>query len=292
MIIRLSLGSRSEDSATFLDFKLRNTPFAKIWIEQLRRRIVDGSEVKDKGRFVGLSSGNSSSDFFCGQIFMALKIINKFSPIEIDPSLLLNINQEKLNILHDKFDSMCGPDGIGTKRSNEVQVALECMNESIHSLENIISGKQYGLTPIPYIYVEYLNTPKINLPDFAYEEFSLERSFGDLFIHYSQVGKSILDAYEDEDEIMKESNIRPLSVYDGSFDIRLRGWSLKKADSLRNELSTWMACKGVDSKDKKWAVGWLVVAELIRNGETEEELISRLSNMTEVVSVELLDRIN
>lgn len=159
------------------------------------------------------------------------------------------------------------------------------MNESIHSLENILAQKEYGTKPIPYLYVEFPEAEKLKLPKVALEEFSLQRHFGDLFVHYSQVGKSVLDAFEDNDIVMQESNIRPHEFYDGSFDIRFRGWSEKKVIDLTEKLSSWMKNQSYDPSDRKWAIGWLVVADLILGDQTEEDVIKSVAECCRVQSV-------
>lgn len=281
MIISLEL--LSSTGRHTLRFRLRETAFAKLWSVKLRENIEKGLPIRDEGRFVGLSKG-LSEDYYCGQINLALKIINQFSSIDIDPHLVIDLNQQKLNFLHDKFDELAGPRGEFIERSPEVQVALECMNESIHSLENIFSHRQYAKKPIPYIYTEFQGASKLDLPSWAYSEFSLKRSFGDLFIHYSQVGKSILEVFEDNDE---QVDIRPLECYNGSFDIRFRGWSQKKAEALENEVTSWMKEKSLDQSDDSWALGWLVVADLLFEGQTEQEILSKIEGSYKVLSVSL-----
>ena len=84
--------------------------------------------------------------------------------------------------------------------------------------------------------------------------------------------------------MMDESNIRPHQFYNGSFDIRFRGWSDKKIKNIGEELSHWMKEKSYDPTDKSWAIGWLVVADLIYEGR-QEDLIEKLEGFTRVLQV-------
>ena len=63
------------------------------------------------------------------------------------------------------------------------------------------------------IYVELLHVDRFEPED--YTHFSLKLDFGDMYLHYAELGKQILDVFNVKDEHVTEENIRPLKYIYG-----------------------------------------------------------------------------
>lgn len=206
------------------------------------------------------------------------------------------VDQEKLNYLHHFFDQMRGPvndpSEVYLSSDDETRKQMNIYNESIHALENILTHRAIGRGPIPYIYVEFMDTEKLKFSKDVYPYFTLEREVGDLFVHYSQVGKSWLEAYEDEDDIMEKDNIRPHEFYDGSFDICFRARKREDTLKLEKELRSYITQMGVDPNQESHALGRLVVAKFkgIQNIDlkTTEEEIKLITGYSFIKKIELI----
>ncbi len=253
---------------TTLEFDLEDYPFVQQWAKLLEQRLKEKRPLNPNRQCVGFKGETSRAEYYVERIRLALAIFKEAGILDLGVSeedLLQNINQEKLNILHHQFDQMRGPVDRPTEAylqsDARTREQMNIYNESIHALENILIHRAHGKEPIPYIYVEFMNTEKLKLPHEVYEHFSLHRDFGDLFIHYSQVGKSWLEAYEDEDDIMERENIRPHEFYDGSFDICFRAKKHKDTLALQKDLHHYLSKMGENPQEVSHALGRLVVGK-------------------------------
>ncbi len=297
--LHLTLSKDTQPCETLtLEFNLLDFPFVQQWAALLQQRLKEGQPLNPHRHTVGFQ-GNSSSQFhYVQRIGRALNHFRKSGilTLENEADLLTDMDQDKLNILHHYFDQLRGPldhpSDIYLKSDEDTREQMDIYNESIHALENILVHQAIGRAPIPYVYVEFFKTEKSKLPDSAYAHFTLHRDFGDLFIHYSQVGKSWLEAYEDEDDIMERDNIRPHEFYDGSFDVCFRGQKRADTGRLQTELEAYIKSMGGEAYYPRNALGRLVVAKysgiLRREKREESRELEEITSFTQIHKIELI----
>lgn len=178
----------------------------------------------------------------------------------LDEELKFPLHQEQLNRLHCYFDHLAGRDGSHhpdlLRMPPHVQEAVFKLNHLIHKHENL-----YGAHPIPYVYAELDRPRRLELPESEYSKFQLGLDFGDLILHYSQLGKQPLDVWRDDDDEVDPSNIVPLSFVSGEFDLYF-GESRWMPERYQKELFEW--ANGFDQNREYLRLGSYVLAKLDR----------------------------
>jgi hypothetical protein len=260
-----------------LFFKTYDTPPSRKWVKLLSAATMRGMRVepyflkdqKVRGRFVGFPLHEKNANDLANLINCCIQIINNFKPGAIPLQASETTNQADLNLLHKYFEDHRGtvrePAELFRTASNEVQVALEDYNLLIHEFESYLESSQKGTGSLAGLDVNFMrdgSREPLAPEDYAY--FDPARDFGGVYLHYCDVGKQVLDAYFNKDEVVGGDNIRPLQYASAAFDIFF-GQSTKPSFELefKKEFNAWIMRQGLDPRDPKLSIGYIKVAELI-----------------------------
>lgn len=273
----LTLASATDTYDIVLD--VLDTPIAKKWYAEVGKN----HEFFETHRFTGFPNSPTLKGY-ADKINECIDVINAYQPNTILSRAIENMSTELTNDLHKYFEVLHG--GVLSKSDflknapQTVQWALIQYNVNIHAYEK-------AHLQLPMITCTY-KSPRMPLDDDDYEHFTHALQYGYAYINYCEVGKHLLELYEDQDEVCGEENIRPLKYYKADFKLKL-GKSMPGdvAEDYLTKFEEWFASEkemfdrlGIH-KDKYRALGLITVAKMNLEesgfaGLTEEEIAVKI----------------
>lgn len=269
------------DSGTqVLEFEVYDTPIALKWYEELSYILRLGSKIREPERMYGFSNGNWSQQYIVDKINESIDVINTWShTIDIRASIDAPVNI--CNQLHKHFEIMRGgvltPGETYSNAPDNVKKAIEDYNVWIHTLED------FQRTSKPRLVITFENFRRHPLSEDDFNHFSLDTKFGEVYINYCEVGKTLFDVFEDQDDIVGDDNIRPLKYYSAEMMIYFFNSSLSYV--MQDFWQWWdtntehLSSLGFVKYDKHLSIGKIPVAKLMTNS-SNSELVASLSNFT------------
>ena len=119
----------------------------------------------------------------------------------------------------------------------------------------------------------FLNAPRIDLEDVDFELFEknrYKRELGGVYLHWSQVGKTLYEVFRDEGGVKMDdatcSTINHQKFYSGEFDVEW-GQTISEEinDFKKNEMDKfrkWLAYNNYDWEDPKLSLGYIKVGQI------------------------------
>jgi hypothetical protein len=217
-----------------------------------------------------------------------------------DPATL---DQQILNEIHHHFELLIGQvwsvseyykmADWGTK------FAIRQLNNLCHEMESL---RRPGLQQsagkwAAGIYFPWIPTHRYKFIESDYDHFTQIQEFGNLCLHYAQLGKTPLEAYAGRDEEVFDDNITGLRYLSGEFDIMFmpdRAPELQQAnlDRYNKAAFDWIRARGQDPESKFTGIGFIPIARFNRSdfpGMTAEQVMLRLFEFDDIVKLELVD---
>lgn len=240
-----------------LQFIVRNTEIAKKWYTELKKNY----EIYEDNRFTDWGNQN-----FVEQINHCIDVINKYQPI-IDMKVTGKTTQKDFNYLHKFFENLRGEITERTEwfdnAPDDVKFAVERFNILIHHLETEIKTKGKH----PTIVVTFKNTTRIKLIDEDLKQFTFKWERGGVYINYCQVGKTVLDVFKNNDDLVEA--IRPQTHYSADFMVKFGEPSNFCVYFFRKIwLKLWLLKKQLPFTNLN--IGMIPVADLVTNVSNEE----------------------
>ena len=170
-------------------------------------------------------------------------------------------------------------------------MAIKDLNLCCHEIESLLNAILHGSTATTI--VQWYQAPRYKLTDEHRELFDngYKRNFGEIYMHWSQVGKTLLEVYNDEgapklDKAMCEA-ITHLSYYSSMFDIH---WG-EKQNWADNGFWNWLERNGFDSKDRSLSLGFMPIGQVdLKESfgtEDHEEIMKIHSKYLHIHSIEV-----
>lgn len=243
-------------------------------------------------------------------------------PVGNQPMPGLKIKHDIMNRLHNHFERMQGtvwqPSQYYKLATPEVKYAIRQLNLICHELESLILSirklKQIPEWVRPSQITTFINCPRHNLKDTHRDGFSngYDRRFGEVYMHWCQIGKTLMEVYNDEGapkltvgddptditvgEGVTCEAINALKYYSGEFDIEWakdvvygdpkRPWHNNKIDDFYN----WLENNGIDSSNKNLSLGYLPIAKVDTKSafgtDNPQEVWPILGNHLDIYSIE------
>jgi hypothetical protein len=191
-----------------LTFKLRNTDIAQKWFKELSK----SHELYEVDRFSNWGNNNIIKELN--------SVINKINSYEniIDRKVNDDTTQDDLNYLHKFFEDYRGEITEKTEWYDScpehIKESVTRFNVLIHMLEANIRTKNKH----PTIVVTFKGSERIELSQNDIKNFTYRWTKDTVYINYCLVGKTVLDAYKDKDNITEA--IRPQTHYSADFMIK------------------------------------------------------------------------
>jgi len=288
LVLTLTDGSNYKD----LYFDIVETNIAKKW----QVEVAKNYSIYENDRFINWPNSKKDKTYYINELNKQIQIVDDYSPNIIPFFLQENqVNQNSFNILHKFFEDTRGPIVEATTFYNtapeNVKIAINRFNIMIHEFESYVSGKD-KTHPEARLVVTFNNRERYRLEDEDYNYCTMYRNFGEVYINYCEVGKPVYEVLKDNDEIIGNSNIRPLSYYSADFQIK---FGSTMTDTEYNTLMKKLNTRYENKKeffenlglfyDKKLALGSIPVAKLNR-------VHSRFIDMPEVKIINSLSEFN
>ena len=217
------------------------------------------------------------NDFQYGKEFKVGKSING----DISLTLGKRLKHESCNLLHRHFEELQGSawklSEYYKKADFKTRYAIRQLNNLCHEIEAyVLADRKQAVEPEwirPAQITTFLNAPRHDLHEEDYDLFKqnrYNRELGGVYLHWSQVGKTLYEVYRDEDApVMTEamcSEINHQKYYTGEFDIEwgntitedTHDFKLKEMDGFRN----WLKQHHYNWEDPKLALGYIKIGQV------------------------------
>ena len=279
--VRIELEFSTELS---LRWKVEKNEAANIWLKTLLISLASDQLIKN--RFAGFRSSNRDELFLQNQLNSCIEIINRESTYRIEQVFKVGSSQELLNSIHHHFSVLIGKEGEESSFwkgcSSQVKSAVCGLNDYVHEIEALRRSLDGSGA---YCCVEFFEAAGIEIPARWDHLFTLDQNFGDITLHYDQIGKTWLEVLIDEDESIIDEAIRPLSRITGSFNVNFFAVEESK---LREQLVPRASKLGLNFDDRALRLGQLKVASLEESEFDQSDLLARLGDTQEISSIRVL----
>lgn len=225
------------DDSIVVPFKLQDHSFIHKWIECVELA-QQQYPIDNPDRFYGFGSIEIQQQNALARINNTIDIINSHGKI-IDKHLTQLDDQDTLNYLHHIFevyhgllDSQVHPFYVSAPQ--QVKQALADLNIDVHRCESIYKGADprhvvtwYGLP----------KTKKLNITD--YKLFSDEWTFGTVMLNYVEIGKTLEDLANDNDQYIADEAFRPFNHYSADFSVKFWNTDILQINEKRAKINAY-----------------------------------------------------
>ena len=271
-----------------------DTPMAQRWYSALLDVLAPNLYLEKNFCFLGFPDSPRTIEYICQELNWACDQINKFFGDEyhIDevytPAFIqqtdLSPNQPAMNLLHNRFEHLQGTVwGLSEyyrRADYETKFAIRQLNNLCHEAESLMLSQRkawHEKMPEwtrPSQITTFLNCPRLEFPDEFKQPFSpssYDRRFGEVYLHWTQIGKTLFEVFNDEGPIKMDQAtcdaITHLRYYSGEFDIEWaqvvvydgpHPWHSRKLSGFEQ----WLRDNNIDPDDVQYNFGYHAVARV------------------------------
>jgi len=222
----------------------------------------------------------------------------------------LKLKHGVMNQLHNHFEILEGtvekPSPYGQVAPSEVRRAIGDLNHLCHEMESLIlSQRKARVNPEwvrPSQITTFDNRKRYELTDDhrkGFLENKYDRQFGHVYMHWTQIGKTLLEVFRDEgapdlDDATCEA-ITHLRYYSGEFDVEWAKDVTRENKWHANEqllFENWLLKHGYDPNDPQLSLGYLHIGkvDLERSFETNDmfDIWKMLGSHLEIFKIEII----
>jgi hypothetical protein len=305
---------------------LYDTPLGKRFIEALKDNLEKQRILEKNFCFLGFADSKRNLKYLCEELNKNIAQINSFTfnplypklksfdPIDFQqPDTLptglcqngnewakpgLRLKHDACNLLHRYFEELQGTawqiSEYYKQADAETKYAIRQLNNICHEIESwVLSYRKSIVDPAwmrPSQITTFLNAPRHDLHEEDYELFKqnrYNRELGGVYLHWSQVGKTLYEVYRDEHApVMTEamcSEINHQKYYSGEFDIEWGDTITEKTHSFKKEemdgFRKWLKENNYDWEDPKLSLGYIKI------GQVDMKLAFQNKPFTEVYNI-------
>jgi hypothetical protein len=201
-----------------LKFRLLQSPIANLWIERMQARGQYPLDHPD--RFYNFDPHEQELARAERMTQQCIDTINAHSKV-IDREFTSANDQDMLNYLHNIFERY---HGMLDQQNHEfwqsapdtVRRALADLNLCVHRCESVsrVTSPRfvctwYGMPKTKRLPVEQLT-----------EHATLHAKFGTVYLNYVEIGKTLLDLAEDNDQYIADEMFQPFDFYSADFNVK------------------------------------------------------------------------
>ena len=270
---------KKDKTLVSLEYKPFDLSHSELWLKSLKSAESLGMKILGEDRVYNFLSKQEQLRLAikgCNQVIEDINKVKNYSIPLIDESDL----QNSVNYIHRFFvDAELNGD------FNRCVPLWNNLNFYLHGIEIIMRS--------PYlqgqVYVELAEKDLFDLPNESYDYFTVKKTYGYCYANYAHIGRHLLEAYNARDEHAPNEHILPMSKISGSSYLWLGSTSSDEAVSKKmKDIEKWFVDNNLESSvnmswgDKRLAIGWLPVAELITDISPED-----LIGLSKIVSVKI-----
>lgn len=292
------------DEKDTLDLKilLESTDISDAWFDHVVKCLNQKLEIEKNFCWLGWPDPNRNVEFLKSKLQDCVNKINKFSDdnpfwggYHIEQNWTDISDHDALNQLHHHFEILMGQvwnvSEYMRKADDRTKYQIRQLNNLVHELQ---SRKNVEGVPFEYIQpmtiVSYLNVKRELFKDHFYDYFDVNKDFGSIFLHYTQTGKTPIEAFSDHDDHVFDNNINALRYLSGEYNIWW-GESLSdsKVEKIKSELRNWLTDRNlikeeapnfsyyVDHEGNKQGIGWITVAKIQNPFLSKDRLLKEVA---------------
>jgi hypothetical protein len=269
-----------------------DTPMGNLWYLALQDVLKRNLYLEKNFCFLGFPDTPRDIDYICDELNKACTQINQFfgDAYYIDevytPSFIqqvdLSPNQPAMNLLHNRFEHLQGTvEHLSEwyKRADyPTKFAIRQLNNLCHEAESLMLSQRKKATLPEWIrpsqITTFLNCPRYEFPEeykTTFDEARYDRTFGEVYLHWTQIGKTLYEVYRDEKGVDIDKAtcdaITHLRYYSGEFDIEWaqsvvyngpHPWHTKEMSGFRD----WLQRNGYALGDTQYNYGYHPVGQV------------------------------
>ena len=268
LVIRLG-----QDGDLTLEFKIRSTPVAELWIERMQAR--GNYPLDHPDRFYGFGTLAQEQTRAVEYIQSCIATINTHEPLVHRP---FEYTQDCLNYLHNIFEQHHGlldqqTSDYWSRAPEPVRKALAELNLAVHRCESAASGTN------PRFVCTWYGMPKTHrLALDLQEQYTVSQvKFGTVYLNYCEIGKTAEDLANDNDKYIGDDAFQPFNHYSADFNVQFRDQDLTdrygKIQKYIDQHRDFFVARGITNVYNTQARPVrLPVADLVNNGNQEQIL--------------------
>ena len=279
-----------------------DTPLGQRFIEALKDNLLHKRILEKNFCFLGFADSKRDLNFLCEELNKSVEQLNsfvfdppyqhieKFVPHNFQNSDSLPIGLDKpglrlkhdaCNLLHRYFEELQGTawqvSEYYKQADANTKYAIRQLNNICHEIESwVLSYRKKIIEPEwmrPSQITTFLNAPRYDLHEHDFELFKenrFDRELGGVYLHWSQVGKTLVEVYRDEHApVMTEalcSEINHQKYYSGEFDIEWgdtiteHNHDFKKQEMIG--FRKWLKENNYDWEDPSLSLGYIKIGQV------------------------------
>ena len=330
-LVRVGLNNKAYYIQTY------DTPLGRKWIEALQDNIKKQRVLEKNFCFLGFASSSRDLNFLVKELNKSVIQINSLNfepPYEnIHPFVVddfqysenlpvgrekdgdfpgLKLKHEACNLLHRYFEDLQGTSwqlsNFYLQADEKTKYAIRQLNNICHEIEGWVESYRKSKVDPEWIrpsqITTFLNAPRYELQDQDFELFKqnrYRRELGGVYLHWSQVGKTLYEVFRDEDGKKLDeatcSAINHQKYYSGEFDIEWGqtidedtfDWKQKEMDEFR----AWLKLNDFDWEDPKLALGYIKIGQVdlqrtFGTDATFKEIYEVMNNNLNITSIKTI----
>jgi hypothetical protein len=268
-----------------------DTPIGNNWYLSLQDVLRRNLYLEKNFCFLGFPDTPRDLDYICKELNWATNQINKFFGLEYWipdvylPSTIrtgLDPKQDIMNRLHNHFEILQGTvwelSDYYKRADYTTKFAIRQLNNLCHEAESLMLSQRKQATQPEWIrpsqITTFLNAPRYEFPaehKTTFDETRYDRKFGEVYLHWTQIGKTLYEVYRDEQGIDIDASvcdaITHLRYYSGEFDIEWaqdvvfngpHPWHTREMTGFRD----WLGRNGFDVADAQYNYGYHPVGQV------------------------------
>ena len=295
-----------------------NTPLGERFIQALKDNLLKKRILEKNFCFLGWADSKRDLNFLCRELNKSIEQINSFTfdpPYErIDPFVAddfqysdrlakgkddnlkgLRLKHDACNLLHRYFEELQGTawqlSPFYIQSDFKTKYAIRQLNNICHEIESWVDAyRKQVIEPEwmrPSQITTFLNAPRYDLHEGDYELFKenrYSRELGGVYLHWSQVGKTLYEVFRDEHAPKMTdalcSAINHQKFYSGEFDIEWANTITEdtyhfKKDEM-DEYRAWLKENNYDWEDPKLSLGYIKIGQVDLESSFQQTSFSKI----------------
>jgi len=286
-----------------------DTPLGVRWLGALRDNLINKRVLEKNFCFLGWADSKRNLKYLCAELNRYIEQINSFEfdpPYErIDPFVAddfqysdklpignavdgdpkktpgLRLKHDACNLLHRFFEDLQGTawklSPYYQQADHATKYAIRQLNNICHEIESWVHAYRKKIIEPQWIrpsqITTFLNAPRHDLHEEDYELFKenrYDRELGGVYLHWSQVGKTLYEVFRDEGGVQMDevtcSSINHQKYYSGEFDIEWGQTITEQTHDFKkvemDEFRSWLILNNYDWENPKLALGYIKVGQV------------------------------
>ena len=290
-------------------FQVYDTPLGRRWLEALKDNLKQERILEKNFCFLGFADSKRDLNYLVAELNSNIAKINSFTftppyenihPFTVDDfqyssSLPIGkavngdesvtpgkrLKHESCNLLHRYFEELQGTawqlSEFYKQSDLETKYAIRQLNNICHEIEGwVMADRDKIVDPEwmrPSQITTFLNAPRHDLHEEdlqLFKENRYDRELGGVYLHWSQVGKTLYEVFRDEhapkmtDALCSEINHQ--KYYSGEFDVEWGQTITEEQHDFKkqemNDYRKWLEANGYDWEDSKLSLGYIKIGQV------------------------------